>query len=243
MTFSNYFNLSIRSVGFYAGLIAITMTLGLLSFFTLILPLSVRHQIFTVGNGAILKWLYITCGIDTKVTGLDNIPPDPYVAICNHQSAWESFFLQRLLNPTSFVLKKELLWLPFFGWSVAVLQPIAINRSTPRKAIKHILSEGHKRLNDNINVVIYPEGTRQAAGEIGSFKTGAAVLAKQAGVAILPIAHNSGSHWPVNRWLKTPGSIRLVIGAPINTTSGTEKELSKSAQSWVADELSKMTNL
>ncbi len=240
MDFSNYFFYSIKTLIFYLGLVIITMTLGLLSFFTWVLPVSTRHKLFASGNGAILAWLSVTCSIDTKVTGLDNIPLCPYVAVCNHQSAWESFFLQRLLKPASFVLKRELLWLPFFGWSIAALQPIAIRRSTPRKALRYILKEGHKRLNNNINVVIYPEGTRQSPGQVGSFKTGAAALAKQAGVPILPIAHNAGSHWPVRRWVKTPGTIELVIGEPIDAASASEKELSKNIESWVVSKQSKL---
>jgi 1-acyl-sn-glycerol-3-phosphate acyltransferase len=243
MDVKSYLFYSARSFIFYLGLIAITVFLGVMSCFIWAIPFSLRQRIFARGNQAILAWLQITCNVQVTVSGLNNIPTPPFVAVCNHQSAWESFFLQQLLQPTSFVLKRELLWLPFFGWSVAASRPIAIRRSTPRTALRYLFREGHKRLKEGTNVVIYPEGTRQPIGRIGPFKTGAAALAKKTGVPLLPIAHNAGSRWPVSHWIKTPGTIELSIGEPLDTTSANEKALSENAKSWIASELSKMATL
>ena len=167
-----------------------------------------RQKLGTTSNYLILTWLRLACGINVRITGLENLPSGPCVILSNHQSAWESFYIQWLAQPASFVLKRELLWLPFFGWSVAAMRPIAIKRSKPTAAMRQVLKKGQARLTCGLKVVIYPEGTRNPSNELGSFKTGGAALAKLAGVDVVALAHNAGAYWPADSWLKLSWNYR-----------------------------------
>ncbi|MBK1721867.1 lysophospholipid acyltransferase family protein [Thiocystis violacea] len=174
-------------------------------------------------------------GIEIHVSGVENIPPDrPVVVMANHQSEWETFYLQLLVSPQSTVLKRELLWVPFFGWALALLKPIAIDRRKPINALKCLLREGKQRLDAGISVVIFPEGTRQPPGEIGKFNAGGAKLACHAGRPVLPVAHNAGRCWPARSMLRFPGRISLVIGRPISCDAGPDA-LMRDAEHWIRD--------
>jgi 1-acyl-sn-glycerol-3-phosphate acyltransferase len=153
--------------------------------------------------------------------------------MANHQSQWETFYLQLLVSPQATILKRELLWVPFFGWGLALLKPIAIDRSKGSQALKTVLKVGQERLAEGISVVIYPEGTRQPPGTLGSFNAGGAMLATRAGVEILPVVHNSGDCWPGRSLLRLPGTIRLRIGAPIPSTGKSSKALTAEVESWI----------
>ena len=151
-------------------------------------------------------------GLDYRVTGAENIPNERCVILAKHQSTWETFFLSAYFQPLSQVLKKELLRVPFFGWAMAMLKPIAINRDNPKQALKQLASQGAERLQQNCWVLIFPEGTRIPAGQMGKFSRGGASLAANAGLPVLPIAHNAGLFWPKAGWGKKPGVIDVVIG-------------------------------
>lgn len=173
-------------------------------------------------------------GVHVEVRGRDNIPVgESLVVMANHQSQWETFYLQLLIAPQATVLKRELLWVPFFGWALALLDPIAIDRGKPGDALKKILRAGRARLADGTSVVIYPEGTRQPPGQVGRFNAGGAMLACQAGVRILPIAHNAGHCWPARSLLRYPGTITLEIGAPIDTAGRKAQAVSTEVENWV----------
>lgn len=173
-------------------------------------------------------------GVRIEVEGRELIPRDrPVVVMCNHQSQWETFYLQLLISPQATILKRELLWVPFFGWGLALLRPIAIDRSKGSQALKTLLRVGQARLQEGISVVIYPEGTRQAPGTIGSFNLGGAMLAARAGVEVLPMVHNSGDCWPRRSLMRLPGTIRLRIGKPIAATDKSPKQISAEAEAWI----------
>lgn len=173
-------------------------------------------------------------GVHVEVQGLENIPRDRAVVVmANHQSQWETFYLQLLIAPQATILKRELLWVPFFGWALALLKPIAINRSKSSQAIKTVLRVGKQRLDAGISVVIYPEGTRQPPGTLGRFNGGGASLAVHAGVPVLPIAHNSGDCWPARSMKRYPGTIRLVIGRPIDTAGRDVRSVSAEVADWI----------
>ncbi len=179
----------------------------------------------------LLRWLN---GVRIEVEGLDLIPRDrPVVVMCNHQSQWETFYLQLLISPQATILKRELLWVPFFGWGLALLRPIAIDRSKASQALKTLLRVGQERLREGISVVIYPEGTRQAPGTIGPFNPGGAMLAARAGVEVLPMSHNSGDCWPSRSLMRIPGVIRLRIGAPIPVEGKSAKQIVAEAETWI----------
>ncbi|MCH8542267.1 MAG: 1-acyl-sn-glycerol-3-phosphate acyltransferase [Alcanivorax sp.] len=180
-------------------------------------------------------------GVQVVVEGRENLPEgEPVVVVANHQSQWETFYLQLLIAPQATVLKRELLWVPFFGWGLALLKPIAIDRSNPGGALKTILRTGKARLQEGISVVIYPEGTRQPAGVIGRFNSGGAMLACHAGVRLVPIVHNAGHCWPARSMLRHSGVITLVIGPAIETAGKAPKIVANEAESWIRDQAARL---
>ena len=173
-------------------------------------------------------------GVRVEVEGLENIPQGKAVVVmANHQSQWETFYLQLLISPQATILKRELLWVPFFGWALALLKPIAIDRSKGTQAIKTIKRVGKQRLDAGISVVIYPEGTRQPPGRLGRFNGGGASLAVHASVPVLPVAHNSGDCWPARSIKRFPGTIRLIIGEPITVTGKSTDQVKAEVREWI----------
>lgn len=176
-------------------------------------------------------------GLDYRVTGAENVPSERCVILSKHQSTWETFFLSAYFQPLSQVLKKELLRVPFFGWAMALLKPIAIDRSNPKQALKQLATQGAERLEQNCWVLIFPEGTRIPVGEIGKFSRGGAALAANAGLPVLPIAHNAGMFWPKVGWGKKPGVIDVVIGPVMHVEGEGPRavvELNQRAFEWIA---------
>jgi len=153
--------------------------------------------------------------IDYQVTGWENVPKQPCVILSNHQSTWETFFLTGSFEPLTQVLKRELLAIPFFGWAIWLLKPIAIDRSKPKEALKQVAQQGKERLKQGIWILIFPEGTRTPVGQPGKFSRSGAALAASTGLPVLPIAHNAGMFWPKQGWSKRPGTIQVIIGPPL----------------------------
>mgnify|MGYP003323662108 FL=1 len=180
----------------------------------------------------ILKLIKHLCGIDWVVDGYDNIPDQPFVIMANHQGPWESLFLQTLMLPTSSIIKKEILFIPFFGWAISRLKPIPINRREKHTSMKKIISIGGERIKNGYAVLIFPEGTRRNPKDgIGKFGNGGSVLAVNTEVPVVPICHNSGMYWKNKSFKKVAGKISVVIGEPISGTDA--KEITKQAQMWV----------
>jgi 1-acyl-sn-glycerol-3-phosphate acyltransferase len=230
-----------RSVVFYLLYGGSAAIAGLASLLLWVTPFHFRYRAISQWNRVILWSARTIAGIDYTITGLENIPRDsPYVVLCKHQSTWETIFTQVYFRPTSTILKRSLLRIPFFGWGLALLKPIAIDREKPREALRHIHREGLSRLQEGINVLVFPEGTRVDAGETGSFARGGAGIACSAGVPVLPVAHNAGFFWPVPRLLKTPGTIQVVIGEPIPTVGRNSKEITEEVQRWIEGEIARM---
>ncbi|MCK0536919.1 lysophospholipid acyltransferase family protein [Alcanivorax quisquiliarum] len=193
-----------------------------------------RYRFVNLWTRGVMLLLRHLNHVRIEVRGRENIPVgQPFVVMANHQSQWETFYLQLLFAPQTTVLKKELMRVPFFGWSVALLRPIAIDRRKPGEALKMILREGGQCLAAGTNVVIYPEGTRQAPGTTGRFNAGGALLACRAGVPILPVAHNAGNCWPARSLLRRPGIIILEIGPAISTQGRTPQAVNTDVESWI----------
>ena len=187
----------------------------------------------------ILKILKHICGIDWAVDGIDNIPNKPFVMMANHQGPWESLFLQTLALPTSSIIKKEILFIPFFGWAISRLKPIPINRKEKHSSMKKVISIGSKRIKDGYAVLIFPEGTRRNAVDgIGRFGNGGSLLAVNECVPVVPICHNSGMYWKNHSLKKVAGKISVVIGPPINGADA--KEITKKAQLWISQTYKKI---
>lgn len=193
-----------------------------------------RYRFVNLWSKATMWLLKRLNGVSIEVQGLDNLPKGrPVVVMCNHQSQWETFYLQIIVSPQATILKRELLWVPFFGWGLALLRPIAIDRAKGSQALKTLLRAGQERLREGISVVIYPEGTRQPPGTIGRFNVGGAMLAARAGVDVLPMSHNSGDCWPSRSLLRLPGTIRLRIGEPISAAGKSPKQITAEAEAWI----------
>jgi 1-acyl-sn-glycerol-3-phosphate acyltransferase len=181
------------------------------------------------------------CGLRFEVSGTENIPNVPCVLYWKHESVFETMAGAVIFPPQTWVVKHELMWVPFFGWGLALLRPIAINRRAGRTAVKQVMSQGQQRLRDGLFVVIYPEGTRVLPGEERRFGISGAALAKLAGRPILPVSHNAGDFWPRRSLLKRPGTIRISIGEPIDTADLSHEEITRRGREWIADEIRRIS--
>lgn len=208
----------------------------------LLWPLSFKWRYKIMSQWAVLNlWLVEkVCGVSYEIEGLDNIPDEPCVIMCKHQSAWETLALQAVFPPQVWVLKRELLWIPFFGWGLAVLNPIAIDRGAGRKALNQVLEQGKERLASGAWVVVFPEGTRIPQGEMGRFGMGAARLAVEAQCAIVPIAHDAGKAWPRQRFIKQPGVIKLVIGEKIISKNKVAADVNQQVYQWMEQQMTQL---
>lgn len=227
----------LRSIVFYLGYSLATLIWGTLSVLVgWVLPSRPRFQ-FIIGawTRICLWWLKVTCGIRVEVSGREHIPDKPCVVLCRHESTWETLFLQTLLAPQATIIKRELLWIPFFGWAFALNKPIAIDRGTPRSALKRLISVGRSRLADGIWVVLFPEGTRMPPDEMGRFQVGGAALASAADADVLVIAHNAGDYWPAHELVKQPGTIQVRIMPPIRTNGRDTKAIMEAAHKLLAE--------
>lgn len=187
-----------------------------------------------------LWWLARTCRLTHRVEGLEHIPSEPAIVLCKHQSAWETLALNLLFHPQVWVLKRELLRLPFFGWGIGLLKPIAIDRGAGRSAVEQVIDQGRDRLRAGYWVVVFPEGTRVPPGERRRYKIGGAKLAETAGVPVIPIAHDAGHYWPRNSFIKRPGIIRLRIGPPVETRGLSAAEINRITEHWIEEAVSDM---
>ncbi|AOV15873.1 acyl-phosphate glycerol 3-phosphate acyltransferase [Acidihalobacter aeolianus] len=196
-------------------------------------PFQVRYAVITRWTRLAIWWLRVTCGIGFAVEGRENLPVEgAAVILAKHQSAWETMAFQLIFPPQVWVLKQELLRIPFFGWGLRMLEPIAIDRAAGRKAVVQLIRQGTERLQRGIWVVVFPEGTRVAPGERGKYLSGGAALAVSAKAPVVPVAHNAGLYWP-REGGKHPGTIRVVIGPQIATEGRTPDEVNAEAEAWI----------
>ena len=187
-----------------------------------------------VWSGFALAWLRLVCGVRARVVGRENIPDTPCIVFSRHESSFETLFLQSLFKPQATLIKRELLRIPLFGWGYALMKPIAIDRGSPRAALKKLIAQGRQRLAEGIWVVLFPEGTRMAPGELRNFQVGGAALAAATGAPVVVVAHNAGIYWPPHRLRKHPGVITIDIAAPIATEGKTSKEINREAHALMA---------
>ncbi len=229
--------LFMRSLIFLLLQIVITPIFSLLALFTFPCSRITRYRFISLWARIMLRLLHLVCGIHHQVKGLENIPEQPCVVMCKHQSAWETLALQVIFPPQVWVLKRELLWIPFFGWALALTSPIAIKRSDGKGAVKQLLKQGKQRLKDGFFVVIYPEGTRIPYGQRGKYKVGGALLAASAKVPVVPVAHNAGRLWGRQAFTKCPGLITMSIGESIATQGLKAEQINRQAEAWIEAEV------
>ena len=198
------------------------------------LPPIPRFRVISQWGRFTVWWCKVTCGLTYRIIGLEHVPDVPCVILAKHQSTWETLFFLRLFPPHAWVLKRELLWIPLFGWAMALSEPIGIARKQRRRALEQVLAQGQQRLATGRSVIIFPEGTRVPPGQTGRFRSGGVRLAQAAGCPILPVAHNAGCFWPRRAFVKQPGIITVEIGSPIDPRSGSVDTINNQVQGWIA---------
>ena len=231
------FILRLRAFLFYFGMLIVTLPFTLLVILTFPLNSIQRSRFASYWSHFALAWLKFTCNLTFEVRGRENIPDHPSIILCKHQSAWETIALQVIFPPQIWVLKKELLYIPFLGWAWMVLSTIPIDRSAGREALKKLVSHGKDRLARGLWVVIFPEGTRVAPGERGKYHIGGAWLAAQTQTTVSPVAHNAGLFWRKNEFIKRAGTITVSIGKPIETSGLKADEVNKRVEAWIESEM------
>ena len=179
-------------------------------------------------------WLLKTlCGLDYRIEGAEHLPDVPFISMWKHSSTWETIAQMLLVPRASWLLKREILWVPVLGWAIARFKPIAIDRKAGGTAVNQVVTQGRERLGEGLGVIIYPEGTRVAPGETRKFGMSGALLASQSGAPLVPIAHDSGYYWRRRGLLKRPGTIRVVIGPPLDPRGLEPREITERAKAWV----------
>ncbi|GAB2778189.1 1-acyl-sn-glycerol-3-phosphate acyltransferase [Halomonas shantousis] len=234
----------IRSLLFYLGYFLALIVSGVLFLpLGVFLPLRSRYGLFNLYNRFILRWLTWTCGVRYRIIGRENVPEGPCVVLANHQSEWETVYLQLLKSPICTVLKRELLRIPIFGWGLRLLEPIPLDRSKPARAMRQVLQVGTQRLQNGLSVLIFPEGTRVEPGQRRRYNKSGAVIACRAGVPVLPVAHNAGERWPGRHWVKNPGRLTVVVGPPIATQGRTAEDVLVDVESWIEARLEEISEV
>jgi 1-acyl-sn-glycerol-3-phosphate acyltransferase len=196
-------------------------------------PHRVTYRLVQGWVDSVLWLLKHLCRLDYTVTGLEHLPRQNTVLLMKHSSAWETIAQLRIFPVQTWVLKRELLWAPFLGWVLLLLRPIAINRRGGSSAVQQVLTQGQSRLQEGFWVAIFPEGTRVPVGQTRRYGLSGALLAAAAGRPVVPVAHNAGHFWPRRGWLKRSGTIRVVVGPPIETVGREPRDVNEDAQRWI----------
>ena len=225
-----------RSSLFVLALILVTPPYALIALATFPLPRMARYWVISDWSRLVIRLSRLILGIRWRVEGREHLPQRPAVILANHQSAWETMAFQLIFPPQVHVLKRELLWLPFFGWGLALMSPIAIDRRRGHSALRFMAKRGSQRLAQGFWVVVFPEGTRVAPGESRDYQIGGAWLAHASGAPVVPVAHNAGRCWPRNAFLKRPGTVTVRIGPPIESGSRNPYEINALAKEWIEEQ-------
>ena len=227
-----------RSFIFFICMVLLVLPFTIAGIFGLLVSKVFSYRLMS-GYSACITWLLkVLCDLKLEITGRENISSQPVIYAVKHQSAWETICLQNILPPnTSWILKKSLVYVPVFGLAVLAASPIAINRKERRSAIESIIKQGKQKIAAGRNIIIFPEGTRTTYGEKTKYKLGAAKLAIATGVPIVPVAHNAGKFWKRHGLKKHPGTIKLEIGDPIDTTNIDPKQLMQEIETWIENKL------
>ncbi len=229
--------LFLRSTLFFLGQVVTAPIFTLVAFLALPLNPVTRNVLISGWARSMIWWLRVTCNIRHEVSGLENLPKTPSIILSKHQSAWETLAFQAIFPTQVYVLKRELLWIPIFGWGLAMSSPIAIDRSSGREALRKLVTNGAARLKNGLWVVIFPEGTRKAPGEKGKYQIGGAWLATHTQTQVVPVAHNAGRCWAKNSFIKKPGVIRVHIGKPIASAGMKADAVNQQVEHWIESEM------
>jgi 1-acyl-sn-glycerol-3-phosphate acyltransferase len=234
---------TLRSVLFLAGGIALTAIFGILVPLGRIFGKSPPFAVARTYARLMLAWIEASLGIRCSVQGWENVPPRPAIVMSKHQSAWETIFLEARLPDQCWIVKRELLWLPFVGWGLMAIRCIAIDRSSGTTAREQVVQQGRQRLGEGHWVTIFPEGTRVAPGKRGRYGIGGALLATRTGVPILPIAHNAGEFWPRYAFRKRAGCVKVVVGPLIATEGRDAISVNQELERWIEDRMREISEV
>jgi 1-acyl-sn-glycerol-3-phosphate acyltransferase len=232
---------TLRSAVFLVVSILVTSVFGFLVPLGYVAGMRGACRVASAYAKVMLKWVQICLGIGCEVSGWENLPQVPAVVMAKHQSAWETLFMEARLPSQCWIVKRELLWLPFVGWSLMAIGCIAIDRSSGQSAREQIVEQGRKRLGQGLWVSIFPEGTRVAPGKTGRYGIGGALLATRTGAPILPIAHNAGEYWPRYAFRKRAGVVKVVIGPLIQTEGRDAVSVHNEVQAWIEAEMRRIS--
>ena len=228
--------IAVRSSLFALALIIITPPYALLALATCVLPRMARYRVISGWSRLVIVLAKLILGIRWRVEGREHLPQRPAVILAKHQSAWETMAFQLIFPPQVHVLKRELLWIPFFGWGLALMSPIAIDRRRGLAALRAMAKKGAQRLSQGFWVVVFPEGTRVAPGERRAYQLGGAWLAAAANAPVVPVAHNAGLLWPRNAFLKYPGTVTVRIGPAIDPAHRDPATINRLAEKWIEEQ-------
>ncbi len=232
----------LRSCLFAAFQICITPPFALIALLTFPFGPFTRYRIISTWTRLVLWAVEVICGVRYRVVGAENIPAEACVVLAKHQSTWETLAFQVIFPPQVYVIKRELLWIPFFGWGLAMLSPVAIDRKAGVRALKQMLAQGADRLTRGFWIVVFPEGTRIAPGSRGTYQTGGAAIAVHAGAPVLPVAHNAGTCWRRHAFRKYPGTITVSIGKSLDSRGMKADALTRAAENWIETEMQRLEN-
>jgi 1-acyl-sn-glycerol-3-phosphate acyltransferase len=230
----------LRSLVFLVFQSALTVVWSIISLLTFPFQPLTRYRIITAWSRIVVWLAQVICGIRYEVKGLERLPRRPSIVLGKHQSAWETLAFQVFLPPQVWVLRRSLLRVPFFGWGLAMMSPIAIDRGAGMQALKQTLEQGRDRLARGFWIIIFPEGTRVAPGNRARYQVGGAWLAAKTGAPVVPIAHNAGRLWRRNAFLKFPGVITVSIGEPIDPDGLEPEELNRRVEDWIESEVARL---
>lgn len=230
--------LALRSLLFLVVQVVTVVPFAIASLLMLPLPLHWRYAVvicYPRVTIAAARWI---CGIRWRKQGFEHLPDGPCVLLSKHQSTWETFFYPSVMpRELCYVYKRELHYLPFFGWGIASLRMIHIDRKKGQDAFESVVSQGTLRVAEGRWIIMFPEGTRTPVGSLANYKSGAARLAVRTGAIVVPVAHNSGEHWPRKSFLLRPGTIHVSIGPPIDSRTLTAEQLNLALQTWIETEM------
>ena len=236
------FWLGVRSTFFWITFLPLVLLCAIL--LSLMFPLSLKYRIavIKIWISCSLASLRIFCGLKYTVEGLENIPEQGFIVMSKHSSTWETIVIQRFFRPLVWVVKRELTWIPFFGWGLKAMDAIALNRGTGRKAINQLIQESRFHMDNGRILMLFPEGTRVLPQQQKPFKLGGAIVSQRTGYAVLPIAHNAGEFWPRHSWIKWPGTIRVVIGKPIDPSGKKAEQIIDEVSTWIVSECERISD-
>jgi 1-acyl-sn-glycerol-3-phosphate acyltransferase len=227
------FWLGLRSTLFWLFFLPVTLLIAILLVMIFYAPLKARIGLIKIWINYSLGLLHYICGLKYRIEGLENVPQHGFILMSKHSSTWETIALQKFFGPMVWVVKRELTRIPIFGWGLMAVNAIALNRGTGRKAINQLIQESKRRMDQGRILMLFPEGTRVLPMEQKPFKVGGAIVSEKTGYAVLPIAHNAGEFWPRHSWIKWPGTIRLVIGKPIEPEGKKSDQIIGEVKQWI----------